>query len=387
VTAARTYLDHNATSPLRPEARRAMIAALELGGNASSIHAEGRAARHAIENARDSLAALIGAPAGSIVFTSGGTEANAMALSPAWLARDSAATRLFVSAVEHASVLRGGRFAPGDVELLPVDADGVVSIEAADAAFRAQKASGGPFLVSVMLANNETGAVQPVAALAELAHEHGGLVHCDAAQAVGKIPVDAATIGADLLTVSAHKLGGPRGAGALAVLRDGLPTAALITGGGQERGYRAGTEDVAAIAGLGVAAAVITGNENEQRKIAALRDELETQIAATSPEAIFFSRQAQRLPNTSCFAVEGMTAETLVIAMDMRGIAVSAGSACSSGKVERSHVLDAMGVSAELGAAAIRVSLGWNTTQADIERITAAWAAIYGTFAARRHAA
>jgi len=361
-----------------------MIAALALGGNASSIHAEGRAARHAIEDARESLAALIGAPAGSIIFTSGGTEANAMALSPTWLPNDTP-VRLFVSAVEHASVLRGGCFTAGNVARLPVDADGVVSLESARTAFHA---GGAPFLVSLMLANNETGAVQPVAELAELAHEHGGLVHCDAAQAVGKIPVNAVTLRADLLTVSAHKFGGPQGVGALAVLRDGLPVAALITGGGQERGYRAGTEDAAAIAGLGAAAAVgVAGNDGERRKIAALRDDLEAQIAAIAPEAVFFSRQAMRLPNTSCFAVPGMAAETLVIAMDMRGIAVSAGSACSSGKVERSHVLDAMGVAAELGAAAIRVSLGWNTTEADIERFAAAWAAIYGIFAARRRAA
>ncbi len=211
-----------------------------------------------------------------------------------------------------------------------------------------------------MLANNETGAIQPVAAMAELAHEFGGLVHCDAAQAVGKIAVDATALGADLLTVSSHKFGGPKGVGALALLRDGLPVAALISGGGQERGYRAGTENVAAIAGFGVAADGVAGH-GEQRGIAALRDALEAQIARIAPETVFFSRQAQRLPNTSCFAVAGMSSETMVIAMDMHGIAVSAGSACSSGKVERSHVLDAMGVPAELGAGAIRVSLGWNS--------------------------
>ena len=363
-----------------------MFAALELAGNASSIHTEGRAARHAVEDAREKLAALIGAPPRSIVFTSGGTEANAMALSPAWLPGNDAA-RLFVSSVEHASVLRGGRFAAADVELLSVDADGVVALEPAREAFAAQHIKGAPFLMSVMLANNETGAIQPVAPLAELAHEFGGLLHCDAAQAAGKIAVDASAIGADLLTVSSHKFGGPKGVGALAVLRDGLPVAALIKGGGQERGYRAGTEDVAAIAGLGAAVDAVAGNDGEQRKIAALRDMLEAQIASIAPETVFFSRQAERLPNTSCFAVPGMQSETVLIAMDLHGVAVSAGSACSSGKVERSHVLDAMGVSPELGAAAIRVSLGWNTAQADIERITAAWVAIYGTFAARRYAA
>ena len=382
----RSYLDHNATSPLRPSARAAMLAALELEGNASSIHAEGRAARHAIEDAREKLAALIGASARSIVFTSGGTEANAMALSPTWLPGNGPA-RLFVSTVEHASVLRGGRFAAGDVELLPVDADGVVLLDAAREVFQGRHATDASFLVSVMLANNETGAVQPVAGLAALAHQFGGLVHCDAAQATGKIAVHAPTLGIDLLTVSAHKFGGPKGVGALAVLRDGLPVAALVAGGGQERGYRAGTEDVAAIAGFGAAADAVMANDGERSNIGALRDALEARIGGIAPEAIFFSQRVQRLPNTSCFAVPGMSSETLVIAMDMHGIAVSAGSACSSGKVERSHVLDAMGVAAELGAAAIRVSLGWNTAEADIERFAAAWTEIYGAFAARRRAA
>ena len=358
-----------------------MLAALELDGNASSIHAEGRAARHAIEDAREKLAGLIGALPRSIVFTSGGTEANAMALSPAWLPGNGH-RRLFVSSIEHASVLRGGRFDRGDLGLLPVDADGVVTLEAAREVF---SAAGAPFIASLMLANNETGAIQRVAALAEMAHEFGGLVHCDAAQAVGKIVVDAIALGADLVTISAHKFGGPKGAGALVVLGDGLPVATLISGGGQERGYRAGTEDVAAIAGFGAAAAVVMA-DGEQRDIAGLRDALEAQIASVAPEAVFFARQAPRLPNTSCFAVPGMSSETVVIAMDMHGIAVSAGSACSSGKVERSHVLDAMGVPAELGAGAIRVSLGWNSTQADIERFAVAWSAIYGTFAARRRA-
>ena len=225
-----------------------------------------------------------------------------MALSPAWLPGHGSA-RLFISSVEHASVLRGGQFAAGDVEFLPVNADGVISLEAAREAFCARHAEGAPFLVSVMLANNETGAIQPVSALAELAHEYGGLVHCDAAQAAGKIAVDASAIGADLLTVSAHKFGGPKGVGALAVLRDGLPVAALIKGGGQERGYRAGTEDVAAIAGFGAAVDAVAGNDGEQRRIAALRDALEAQIAGIAPETVFFSRQAERLPNTSCFAV------------------------------------------------------------------------------------
>jgi cysteine desulfurase len=363
-----------------------MLAALELDGNASSIHAEGRAARTLIDEAREQLEALIGASARCIVFTSGGTEANAMALSPAWLPGDGR-SRLFVSAVEHVSVLHGGRFAAGDVELLPVNGEAVISLEAAHRAFQDCNAAGVPFLASVMLANNETGAIQPVAALAELAHRFGGLVHCDAAQAIGKIPVHVAALGVDFLSISAHKFGGPKGVGALAVLREGLPVAALVTGGGQERGYRAGTENLAAIAGLGAAARAVAGNDFERRRIAELRDELETRVADIAPGAVFFSRNGERLPNTSCFSFPAMESETLVIAMDLRGVAVSAGSACSSGKVERSHVLDAMGISPELGAAAIRVSLGWNTTTAEIERFAAAWAAIYATCAARRRAA
>jgi cysteine desulfurase len=363
-----------------------MLAALELGGNASSIHEEGRAARHVVEDAREKLAALIGASPRNIVFTSGGTEANAMALSPAWMP-ESAPARLFVSAVEHQSVLRGGRFAAGEVKVLPVDSDGVISLDAARQAFHECRTLGSTFMVSVMLANNETGVIQPVAALAELAHEFGGLVHCDAAQAVGKITVDAPALGVDLLSISAHKFGGPTGAGALAVLRDGLPVAALITGGGQERGYRAGTENTAAIAGLGAAALAVTGNDVERSRIAQLRDAFEAKAVAIVPEAVVFCVGASRLPNTSCIAVPGMQSETLVIALDLRGIAVSAGSACSSGKVEGSHVLDAMGVAPDVGAAAIRVSLGWNTTDADIERFAATWGEIYGAFAARRRAA
>ena len=374
---ARAYLDHNATSPLRPEALEAMTAALRLPGNASSVHAEGRQARAAIETAREQVAALVGAVPRQVVFTSGGTEANVMALSPAWFG-DKRRVRLFVSGMEHASVLRGGQFGAGDVERLPVDAHGVVDMEAARARLAAWRevSEGAPFMASVMLANNETGAVQPVAATAALVYEAGGLMHTDAVQAAGKIAVEAGARGADLLTLSAHKCGGPKGAGALVICRDGLPVAPLLKGGGQERGYRAGTENVAAIAGFGAAAQAAMRDLASFARLAAMRDEMEAEIARISGGAVFFARGKERLPNTSCFAVPGMQAETLVIAMDLAGVAVSAGSACSSGKVERSHVLDAMDVPPELGAAAIRVSLGWNTEVADIERFLAAWKAI-----------
>ena len=382
---SRVYLDHNATSPLRLEAREAMLAALALPGNASSVHAEGRAARAMIEDAREGMAACVGCAPRQIVFTSGGTEANVMALSPDWL-EGSGPKQAFISAVEHPSVLRGGRFALDQIETLPVDSSGIVDLEAARRRFAAwqEESAGCPFLVSIMLANNETGVIQPVAQLAELAHAFGGLVHSDAVQAFGKEPLDAAVLGADLLTIAAHKVGGPKGVGALVILRDGLPLAAMLKGGGQEFGYRAGTENIAAIAGFGA----IAGSANPRwGHIEAMRDRLEAKAAEIAPELMVFSRDAQRLPNTSCFAVPGMSAETLLIALDLEGIAVSAGSACSSGKVARSHVLDAMGVSPELSAAAIRVSLGWSTTEEDVERFIAAWSRVYGRFAERRRAA
>lgn len=384
----RAYLDHNATSPLRPVAREAMVEALGLTGNASSVHAEGRQARAAVEMAREQVAALAGCAPRQVVFTSGGTEANVMALSPGWFASERE-VRLFVSGVEHASVLAGGRFGAGDVERLPVGPDGVADVEVARtrlAAWR-ETSGGAPFMVSLMLANNETGVVQPVAAVAALVRELGGLMHTDAVQAAGKIAVDAAALGVDLLTLSAHKFGGPKGAGALVVCRDGLPVTPLMKGGGQERGYRAGTENVAAIAGAGAAASAAARDTELFAKLANLRDGMETEIVRAAPDAVFIGRTAARLPNTSCFAVPGMDAETLVIALDLAGVAVSAGSACSSGKVERSSVLEAMGLGPALAKAAIRVSLGWNTTGSEIERFLAAWKAVYGRHAARRTAA
>ena len=381
---SRVYLDHNATSPLRPEARDAMLAAMALPGNASSVHAEGRAARGVVEDAREKIAAFIGCVPRQIVFTSGGTEANVMALSPDWLG-DAGPKRAFISAVEHPSVLRGGRFGPDQIEILPVDVRGIIDIEAAAQRFATwqEESRGAPFLVSVMLANNETGVTQPVTEIAGRAHAFGGIVHSDAVQAFGKLQVDARALGADLITIAAHKVGGPKGVGALVVLRDGLPVAAMLKGGGQEFGYRAGTENIAAIAGFGAVAVSLP----DWDKIRRLRDRVEAEAAKIAPELTVFTRETQRLPNTSCFAVPGMSAETLLIALDLEGVAVSAGSACSSGKVARSHVLDAMGVAPILGAAAIRVSLGWNTGEEDIERFIAAWSRVYGRFAERRSAA
>lgn len=384
----RAYLDHNASAPLRPEAREAVCAALDWAGNASSVHREGRAARNLIENARDKVAALIGVRPAQIVFTSGGTEANATALSPAWL-DPAGPARLFVSAVEHPSVLKGGQFAPDAVETLPVGSEGVVDVDAARECFRRwhDVSGGAPFMASVMLANNETGAVQPVEAIAEAVRAFG-VLHSDAVQAAGRIALAPAVSGCDLITLSSHKIGGPKGAGALALVNDRLGFARpLLRGGGQERGYRAGTEDVAAIAGFGAAAEAARRDLAEAGSIAMLRDRLEAEIQRISPDAVIVSQGTGRLPNTICFATPGMQAETLLMAFDLDGVALSAGSACSSGKIEPSHVLTAMGMDRAMAAAALRVSLGWNTTASDVERFAAAWARIVTRFQERRSAA
>jgi cysteine desulfurase len=357
----RAYLDWNATAPLRTEAREALSAALELVGNPSSVHGEGRAARALIERARGEVAALAGADARNLVFTSGGTEANALALSP------KLAERLFVSAIEHPSVLAGGRFA--DATKIPVDADGIVDLAALDAAL----ANGPRALVSIMLANNESGVIQPIAAAAAIVHRHGGLLHVDAVQAAGRMPLDIAALGADMLTLSAHKLGGAKGMGAL-ITRNDIHPDPLIRGGGQERGTRAGTENVVATAAFAAAATATRGNLSaEAARMAAQRAKLEAGITAAAPHAVIFGSAVERLPNTTLVAIPGGKAETLVIAFDLDGVAVSSGAACSSGKVAPSHVLAAMGVEPALARGAIRVSLGATTTDAEIERFLIVW--------------
>jgi len=382
----RCYFDHNASSPLRPQARDAMLAALELTGNASSVHAEGRTARAMIEDAREKVAQLVGARPAQVVFTSGGTESNVLALSPGWLSKlpgfDRSYARLFTSAIEHPCVFQGGGFSGDQIARLPVTRDGVVDLEAAEAAISEHAAdNGAPFMVSVMSANNETGAIQPVAALGEIVRAAGGVLHCDAVQSAGRVPLDVAALGADLVSVSAHKFGGPKGVGALIVARDELhdPTP-VMHGGGQERGRRAGTENIAAIAGFGAAAEAVMHELETGCGIGAvdrLRDRLERELRSIAPDAWVAADGAPRLPNTTCVAVQCLHGETLVIAMDLEGIAVSAGSACSSGKVERSHVLDAMGMDNETASGAIRISLGWNSSEAECERFLSAWQAIY----------
>jgi len=355
------YLDWNATGPLRPEAQAAVIVAMAVAGNPSSVHADGRAARRLVEAAREQVAALVGATSRDVVFTSGGTEANMLALSPAL------GETLLVSAIEHPSVRSGGRFAAA--EDIPVTAGGFVDLTALQSLLAGRSRP----LVSVMLANNETGVLQPVVEVAAIVHAAGGLLHVDAVQGPGRIPCDFQALSADLMTLSSHKIGGPQGVGAL-IKRDGLLLDPQIKGGGQERGARAGTENVAGIAGFGAAAeAVRRGWVREAARMAILRDRFEAGIQAVAPAAVIFGREAVRLPNTTLFSVPGMKAETAVIAFDLEGVAVSSGAACSSGKVAPSHVLAAMGVAPELARGAIRVSLGYATTDEDVGMILKAW--------------
>ncbi len=365
----RVYLDWNATTPLRPEARQAMAAALELAGNPSSVHAEGRQARRLVEEARDAVAAAVSARRQDVVFSSGGTEANAMALTPGLRRGGEPVRRLLVSAIEHASVLSGGRFAAEAVGTVRVGGSGLVDLDR----LRQQLAEGAPALASVMLANNETGAIQPVGDIADIVHAAGGLLHVDAIQALGKTPFDINSIKADLITLSAHKIGGPKGVGALVMAEEIQGLEPLLRGGGQELGRRAGTENVAGIAAFGAAVrAAMATLPGDAERLQGLRNRLEAGLKET-PGMILFAADAPRLPNTTLFTVPGLKAETAVIGFDLGGIAVSSGSACSSGKVQPSHVLAAMGFGRELAEGAVRLSLGWSTSEADIDLALEAW--------------
>lgn len=353
-----------------------MAAAWDLLGNPSSVHAEGRHARRLVEDARASVAGSIGALARNVVFTSGGTEANVLALAPGLRAASGQPVeRLVVSAIEHASVLTAGRFVAEAVSTVGVTSSGVVNLDH----LRDLLASGPPALVSVMAANNETGAVQPVAQVAEIVHAAGGLLHVDAIQALGKIPFDIKLLGADVVTLSAHKIGGPKGVGAL-VLGEGLVgLEPLLHGGGQEFGRRAGTENVAGIAGLGVAVkAALDARETDASRLEALKNRLECGLRQT-PGVVIFAADAPRLPNTTLFTAPGLKAETAVIGFDLEGVAVSSGSACSSGKVQPSHVLQAMGFGPTLAQGAVRLSLGWSTREADIDLGLKAWRRLANT--------
>jgi cysteine desulfurase len=372
----RVYLDWNATAPLRPEARAAMAAAWDLAGNPSSVHAEGRQARKLVEDARSAIAGAVGALPRNVVFTSGGTEANALALTPG-LRRASGlpVRRLVVSAIEHASVLSGGRFGAGEIATTGVTRAGLVDLDH----LRAILAGGPAALVSVMLANNETGAVQPIPEVAGIVHAAGGLLHVDAIQAFGKIPLDINGMNADLVTLSAHKIGGPKGVGAVILAQGVLGFEPLLRGGGQELGRRAGTENVAGIAGFGAATrAAMRGLAENTIRFETQRNRLESGLRQT-PGMILFAEDVPRLPNTTLFTVPGLKAETAVIGFDLAGIAVSSGSACSSGKVQPSHVLEAMGFEPELAQGAVRLSLGWSTSDMEVESCLEAWRKLAGT--------
>jgi len=382
--AERAYFDWNATAPLRPEARAAMVAALSLTGNASSVHEEGRKARILVEQAREQVSLLVGAEAKGVTFTSSATEANMLALTPAIEVggRKEPRDRLFVSAIEHPSVRSGGRFPAEQIEVLPVTRDGLVDlVELERCLLRAERP-----MVSVMLANNETGVIQPIAEIAARVHAANGVLHVDAVQGAGRIDCSIAQLGADLLSISAHKLGGPQGVGAL-VRRDDIHIAeALIKGGGQERGSRAGTENVAAIAGFGATASAADSTRSvDAIRMTALRDKLEAGLKKATPQAMIFGKNGSRLPNTTLFAVPGVKAETAIIAFDLNGIAVSSGSACSSGKVQASHVLAAMGVEPSLTRGAVRISLGWDTTESDVENLLNAWITVVSSLL-KKHA-
>jgi len=364
----RTYLDWNATAPLRPHARAAMVAALDVAGNPSSPHSEGRRARAIIEDAREKVAELVGAKPADVVFTSGATEANNAVLAGGW-------ETILVGATEHDSVLAPARKSGAWLLDIPVDARGVVRRERLCAALA--ESAGPRALLSLQLANNETGVLHPLAECADLARQHRLAIHSDVVQGAGRVPIDIAALGVDYLSLSAHKIGGPKGSGAL-VLREGARLPSLLTGGGQERARRAGTENVVGIAGFGAAAEAALGEVRAMERVRLLRDGLEREALAIAGEAIVIGAGADRLPNTSCLAVPGTRAETLVIALDLAGVAVSAGAACSSGKVSASHVLGAMGLSRDVAAAAVRVSLGPTTTERDLWVFLTAWAEAVG---------
>ena len=374
----RVYLDWNATTPLRPEARTAMAAAFDCMGNPSSVHAEGRAARMIVEQARERVALLVGARPADVIFTSGGSEANALALTPSLMVSsdDAPRTHLLVSAIEHPSVRAGGRFEPAAVKEVPVTPAGVVDLDALEEQLAALGKSGAArVLVALMHANNETGIVQPVAAAADIVHAAGGLLHVDAVQSAGKIVCNVHALGAHTLAISAHKMGGPKGVGALVKASDAVHIAdPLIKGGGQERGYRGGTENVIGIAGFGAAAAAArAGMMSAAARMTKLRDRLETALLVACPNAVIIGAGMERLPNTTLFAVPGVKAESAVIALDLAGVAVSSGAACSSGKVGGSKVLVAMDVPEALAAAAIRVSVGPISADRDIDVFINAW--------------
>ncbi|WP_237151476.1 cysteine desulfurase family protein [Oryzibacter oryziterrae] len=349
-------------------------------GNASSVHSEGRQAKAVLEQARRSVARLVTGDAKGVTFCSGGTEAANTVLTPDWtlFGKPYRLDRLVVSAVEHPAVARGGRFAADRIDVLPVNADGIVDCAWLEAHLAALAARGERALVSVMLANNETGVIEPLADVVRIARAHGAVVHTDAVQAAGKIAIDINALGVDVLTLSAHKIGGVQGAGAIVRGQNGFAFAPLLTGGGQELWGRAGTENVAAIAAFGVAADEALTELGDEAEVARKRDSIAVLLRALLPSVQIFGEAAPRLGNTLAFAVPGTAAETLVIAFDLNGVALSSGSACSSGKVTASPVLKAMGVAPELLKAGLRISIGSATTEDEIQRFNVICRKVFG---------
>ncbi|TIR23954.1 MAG: cysteine desulfurase [Mesorhizobium sp.] len=386
MAATRAYLDYNASAPLIAEARAAMVAALDAA-NPSSVHTEGRAARRLVEDARRDVARLVNARPEHIVFTSGATEAASTLLTPDWQMGRGAIrmSHLYVSEADHPCVLNGGRFAAAQVTRIGVDSNGIADLEALAAALGQHNKAAGLPLVAIHAANNETGVVQPVGRIAEIVKAAGGVLVVDAVQAAGRIPLDMSGPYADYLILSSHKIGGPKGVGAIVAASDLMMPRPLVNGGGQEKGHRAGTENVAGIAGFGAAARAALAGLDDMDAVARRRDEVEAIVTELAPDAEIFGNGAQRLANTTFFAIPGIKAETAQIAFDLAGVALSAGSACSSGKVGPSHVLKAMGHGDSLGA--LRVSIGRATGAEDIAAFRAALAGIVARRAGKEEAA
>mgnify|MGYP000918060231 CR=1 FL=1 len=366
----RLLLDHNAGAPVRPDALAAAVEAASRPGNPSSVHTEGRAARARIEAARREVALLAGAAPDRVIFTSGATEANHWALSPVWRrgAEEIRLARLLVSATEHPSVLAGGRFPTEAIEILPVGRDGRLDLAALGTRLAAATAAGERVLVAVQLANSETGVIQPIAEIGRLVRSAGGILHCDAVQAAGRLPLDRPEIDVDTLALSAHKLGGLPGTGALVMRGPELEPLPLVTGGGQEANRRAGTQNTPGIVAFGVAAAAARREMRDIAQVSAARDWLEARLGTICDGIVVLGGDAPRIANTSMVALPGVAAETAVIAFDLEGVAISAGSACSSGKVGPNRVIEAMGFGADLVRSGIRISLGRATTPEELER-------------------
>jgi cysteine desulfurase len=371
ICASMIYADYNATAPVRPEAKTAMLAALEVGANPSSVHGPGRAARKLLEQARAQVGLAIGARAQDVIFTSGGTEASALALNGVVAQLERKCT-LLVSAIEHEAVIKNAGYAGVAVETAYVTAQGTLDLNwLRDRFAKWDQARDGLPVLAIMLANNETGVIQPVAEAAAMVREAGGLTHCDAVQGLGKVMVNVGLLGVDYLALSAHKVGGPQGVGALWV-RSGAPLKPVLFGGGQERSLRSGTENLTGIAGFGAATEAAIRDMPALQALAGPRDAMEARLVSEAGVSVF-GADVDRLAQTSNFAIPGFRAETQVMAMDLAGIAVSSGSACSSGKVKRSLVLSAMGVEDDLAESAIRVSFGWDTQPSDFDKTAEAW--------------